>query len=108
MMKSIQSNSYGKEETTSEQIKTIKNEIKNEVINNYSSITYAINDGINENNKFTIGINIDFENETDATNLNNWLIQKYEENSSILEFARIRMYNSNTSQLPELGNIWTL
>jgi lysophospholipase L1-like esterase len=107
-MKSIQSNAYGKENTTNLEIKNIKNEIKEEIINNYNFITYGINDGINENNKYTIGINIDFNNENDANNLYNYIKQKYKEYSNLLEYARIRIYSSEIDKLPELGNVWTL
>jgi hypothetical protein len=107
----IQGNSDSTSGATEQQIKDIKNEIKVEA-SGYSTHFSEINDGLNEEGRFTIGVNIDFNDATDANTFHTWLKQKFTDNTSLLETARTRIHDcyhaADENQPCMIGDVWNL
>ena len=107
----IQSNALSNESATEQEIKDIKNEIKEEA-SGYSTHFCEINDGQTEDGRFTIGVNVDFNSATDANTFHNWLKTKYQNNSDKLETARTRIHDcyhaADQNQPCMLGDVWEM
>lgn len=107
----LQSNTYSKDSATEQEIKDIKNEIKNN-LSGYTLHSYECNDGIDEEGRYTIGIDADFDNPTEANEFNLWLRSKYNENIDKLGYARIRVHDcyhaADMNQPCMIGDVWTL
>jgi hypothetical protein len=107
----VQSNSYSSSGATEQEIKDIKNEIAQQ-LTGYTTHFAECNDGINEEGRYTIGVNVDFNISSEANEFNGWLKQKYENNSSKFDYARTRvhdcMHAADQNQPCMIGDVWRL
>jgi hypothetical protein len=104
--------SYSVSDATEQEIKDIKNEIKVELSGFTTLHSYTCNDGQNEEGRYTIGVNADFNIAENANNFNIWLRSKLTENSSKFEYARIRvhdcMHAADRNEPCKIGDVWNL
>lgn len=104
--------SYSKSEATEQEIKDIKNEIKAELSGYTTLHTWTCNDGQDEQGRYTIGVNADFNIADDANTFNNWLRTKVTDNDDKIEYARIRVHDcmhASDQNLPcQIGDVWNL
>jgi len=104
--------SYSVLDVTEQEIKEIKNEIKAELSGYTTLHTYTCNDGQDEESRYTIGVNADFNVADDANSFNLWLRTKIQDNSDKFEYARIRVHDcmhASDQNLPcQIGDVWTL
>lgn len=108
MHRTVQSNSYGSNETI---IANHKNTVVTKIAT-YSTYDSQCNDGINESGKYTIGLSVAFQGVSDANEFNNWLKELYYDNSSDFEYARTRIhdcYHAEYESKPcKIGDVWEL
>ena len=110
MIRVIMAQSIGKDSNT---ISTHKNNIEDRIASsNYDINEYAVNDGTNEDNKPTIGINIKFNSTNDCTTEFNELKNFFNSNSGDFEWVRITVHdcehNTNGNLPCSLGDVWEL
>jgi len=71
-----------------------------------------VNDGMNEEGKPTLAVNVDFNDATQANIFNGWLKDYIQTNSADFERARIRIhdcFHASGENLPcEIGDVWNL
>jgi hypothetical protein len=107
----VQSNAYSTSEATEQEIKDIKNVIVNK-LTGYTTWFAQCNDGQNEEGRYTIGVNVDFNNSSEANEFNAWLKQTYLDNSSQFDYARTRvhdcMHAADQNQPCMIGDVWQL
>jgi hypothetical protein len=109
----IHSNSYSSEVSgaTEQAIKDIKDEIVVQ-LSGYSTHFAECNDGTNEEGRYTIGVNADFNSSTDANEFNAWLKQKYTDNNILFDYVRTRvhdcMHAADENQPCMIGDVWTM
>jgi len=107
----VQSNSYSSSGVNEQEIKDIKNEIVAK-LTGYTTYFAECNDGQNEEGRYTIGIDVDFNNSEEANEFNYWLQQKYLDNSIKFDYARTRVHDcyhaADQNQPCMIGDVWTL
>lgn len=108
MHRVVNLNSVGNDATALDNYKT---DIKNE-LSNYDTHSAEVNDGQNKESQPTLGVNVDFNDATQANNFHDWLKQYITDRVADFESARTRVHDcyhaAGENEPCKIGDIWEL